>query len=122
MATATGTINGATLMRSNVSTGARKTWLVSANFPAYTGSSDSATLTGVGAYISAHCRNGKTQTLRGAQSAGAGLDTNAQAVYVGACTVSTDALTFNLSDNTGTELTSSTASIGVELMVFLDES
>lgn len=119
MATATGTINGITNLHVE---GSRKLYKVTASFPAYTGSSDSATITGLGAAIKSHTRNGKTHTLYAAMSMGAGFDTNSQLVYAGACTVSTDLITFNLSDVAGTELTAATASTGVEFAVVIDES
>lgn len=126
MATVTGTITGVTLIRSKESSG-RKAYLLTANFGAYTGSSDTAQLSAVGATILAHTRNGKTVTLRGALPMASGYDTANQAVYftgaaVQADTVSSDALTGNLSDITGTELTASTASAGVELCVIVDEA
>ena len=126
MATITGTIMGVTELRAKEPTG-RKAYLVSANFGAYTGASDDAKLAGVGAAILAKTRNGKTYTLRGAVPAGAGYDTAVQAVYftgasVQALTVSSDDLTGNLSNAAGTELTSATASVGVELVVIVDES
>lgn len=126
MGTALGTINGITELRVKEGTG-RKAYLLSANFPAYTGSTDTAQISAVGAAILAKTRNGKTVTLRGAVPAAAGYDTAAQAVYftgaaVQALTVSGDNLTGNLSDSSGTELTSSTAATGVELVVIVDET
>lgn len=126
MATISGTITGVAALRSKESNG-RKAYLVTANFGAYTGAADSAALTGVGAAILAKTRNGKTVTLRGAVPMAAGYDTGNQAVYftgasVQALTVSSDDLTGNLSNAAGTELTSSTASTGVELCVIVDEA
>lgn len=119
MATITGTISGVTLLRANKD---RKSYLVSAGFAAYTGASDSAQLSAVGVAIAAKTRNGKTNTIRSACCVGAGLDTAAQSVFTGAVTVSTDDLTFNLTNAAGTELTSSTACSGVEIVVVVDES
>lgn len=124
MATQTGTITGVSLLRAS---GARKTYVVTADFPAYTGASDDAKLAAVGAAIAAKTRNGKTNTLRGAICIAAGFDTAAQAVFfegaaVAALTVSTDDLTGNLTTLADVELTSSTASVGVELAVVVDES
>lgn len=120
MATITGTLTGMTLIHAN---GARKTYHVTADFAAYTGSSDDGTLTGVGAFIKGRNRNGKTHTLRGATCIGAGWDTANQAVYTGTCTVSTDALTFNLAVAAGTEITATTGlTRGVEFAVVVDES
>lgn len=123
MATIDGTIDGVTLVRAN---GARKTYLLSCSFAAYTGASDDARLVGVGAAIAARTRNGKTNTLVAgspACSAGAGKDTNNQDVYFGGTIAkSTDNLTTNLCNAAGTELTASTACKGVELVVAVDES
>jgi hypothetical protein len=113
-------------LKADLNTG-RKAYLVTADFAAYTGASDTATVTGVGAAILAETRNGKTVTLRGAIPAGAGYDTANQAVYftgtaVQAATVSSDDLTGQLSGADGTELTSSTACKGVGLIVIVDEA
>jgi hypothetical protein len=114
MSLITGVSTGVTLLSGNA-TGVSVTehvYLIDYNFAAYTGSTDSATVTGVGALIAANTRSGKTYTLRGAVCAFPGVDSNLQNVYIGATTVSTDALTFNLTtvDRT-TELTSSTATL-----------
>lgn len=126
MATIAGTITGVTLLRSKEGSG-RKAYLLTADFGAYTGASDDASLAGVGAAILAKTRNGKTVTLRGALPAAPGKDTNAQDVYftgasVQALTVSTDALTGNLSIAAGTEVSTSTACKGVEICVIVDEA
>src|SRR5882757_10272338 len=111
-----GTIQGITLVSGNPEGfGARKAYLVTVNFGAYT-SADSGTVTGVGAAIAAQTKLGKTNTLRDACCAFPGADTNAQLVYIDRPVVSTDALTFNLSTNAGVELTSATASVGVGLI------
>lgn len=126
MAVASGTITGVSLLRSKEGSG-RKAYLLTVDFPAYTGSSDTASIAGVGAAILAKTRNGKTVTLRGAVPIAPGKDTAAQDVYftgtaVLAATVSSDALTGQLSAADGTELTSSTASKGAELCVIVDEA
>ena len=126
MSVINGTIRGVVNLKADLNTG-RKAYLVTADFAAYTGASDTATVTGVGAAILSHTRNGKTVTLRGAVPAGAGYDTNSQAVYftgtaVQAATVSSDDLTGQLSAADGTELTSSTACKGVGLIVIVDEA
>jgi hypothetical protein len=126
MATISGTITGVSGLRSKASTG-RKAYLLTVDFGAYTGASDTAAISGVGAAILAHTRNGKTVTLRGAVPIAPGKDTAAQDVYftgasVQAATVSTDDLTGNLSNAAGTELTSSTACKGVEICVIVDEA
>jgi hypothetical protein len=131
MAVIAGTITGVSHVRSktesNASQPARKAYLVTASFGAYNGAADTASITGVGAAILARTRNGKTVTLRGAMPAAAGKDTNNQDVYltgtaVQALTVSTDDLTVQLSDRTGTELTSATAARGVDILVIVDET
>lgn len=126
MAVASGTITGVSLLRSKEGTG-RKAYLLTVNFGAYTGSTDTASISGVGAAILAKTRNGKTVTLRGAVPMAAGYDTASQAVYftgtaVQAATVSSDDLTGQLSNAAGTELTSATASKGVEICVIVDEA
>lgn len=126
MAVISGTIKGVTEVRAALQTG-RKAYLLALDFAAYTGASDTASVTGVGAAILAHTRNGKTVTLRGAVPAAPGLDTAAQAVYftgtaVQALTVSSDDLTGQLSNAAGTELTSATASRGAEIVVIVDEA
>lgn len=126
MATIAGTITGVSLLRSKEGSG-RKAYLLTCDFAAYTGASDDASLAGVGAAILAKTRNGKTVTLRGAVPIAPGKDTNAQDVYftgatVQALTVSSDSLTGNLSAAAGTELTSATASKGVEICVIVDEA
>ncbi len=126
MATINGSIKGVTQLASMSNTG-RKAYLVTADFAAYTGAADTATVTGVGAAILAHTRNGKTVTLRGSLPAIGGLDTNSQLVYftgtsVQAGTVSSDDLTGQLSILDGTEITTSTACKGVGLVVIVDEA
>lgn len=126
MAVASGTITGVSLLRSKEGSG-RKAYLLTVNFGAYTGASDTASISGVGAAILAKTRNGKTVTLRGAVPIGPGYDTANQAVYftgtsVQAATVSSDDLTGQLSNAAGTELTSATASKGAEICVIVDEA
>lgn len=110
MATIAGSIVGITNVRRNdTPDGALNVARVAVNFAAYTGSTDDGTIAGVGAAIAACLRNGKTCTMRSAQCVGAGTD-GTQAIYTGAMTVSSDALTFNLTAAAvGTEITSSTA-------------
>ena len=123
MATITGTKLAPTVVKRPQSKyDARGVHLVAANFAAYTGSTDDATITGVGAAITASMRDGKTRTLRAAFCSGAGYD-GTQSVYAGACTVSSDALTFNLTNAAGTELTSSAVTtVPVQFYVEYDES
>lgn len=129
MSTINGTIKGVSLVQGNVNgVGARRAYLLSCEFPAYTGSGDTATITGVGAAISTATKTGKTLTLRGGICVGAGADTAAQAVYCGgasvqAMTVSSDDLTGNLTIAAGTEITATTGvSSGVQVLVVVDES
>jgi hypothetical protein len=123
-----GTINGVTLVSASFAgLEARKVYMLSVSFPAYTGASDTCQIAGVGAAIAAATKNGKTNTLRWGAPGPAGQDTAAQAVYatgtaVNALTVSSDALTGQLSDKTGAELTSATASYGVMVFAAVDES
>lgn len=124
-----GTIKGCSLVQGNVNgVGARKAYLLSCEFPAYTGASDTASVTGAGAAIATATKNGKTNTVRGALCVGAGADTAGQAVYVTgtavqAMTVSSDDLTGHLAVAAGTEITATTGvTSGVQLLVVVDES
>lgn len=121
MATISGTIKGATLLSKSFS-GAdeREVWLITADFGAYTGASDDAQLTGIGAHLDASCRDGKSRTLRDACAGPAGSDTNAQDVYAALTTVATDDLTGNLAVAAGTEIPSATASEGCQVIVVVD--
>lgn len=110
MATITGTKRNCAIVRRTITPqNTLGVYLVTADFAAYTGSSDDATLAAVGAFISASVRDGKTRTLRTAQCVAGGSD-GTQGVFAGDCTVSSDAITFNLTAAAkGTELTSSVA-------------
>ena len=125
MATINGSITGVSLLRAN---GAFKTYLVTADFPAYTGSADTATVTGLGAAVLAHVRNGKTTTLKAVQCVGAGKDTTGQDAFftgtsVWAGTISSDDATGHLAVAAGTEITATTGkTTGVELAVTVVES
>lgn len=140
MATQNGTITGVSLLSGNpagtvgaVSTTnySRRAYLLTVSFPAYTGSSDTMTVTGVNTAIAAATRNGRTLTLRAAVPAFPGLDTNAQAVFAAGTsiqamavsnTTTTGDLAGNLTDAADTELTSATASSGVGIIAIVDES
>lgn len=122
MSVIAGTITGVTLVRAPVpGGGARYSYLCTVNFAAYTGSSDSGSIVGVGAAIAAFVKDGKTLTL----CAGAipvcvnpGQDTAGQDVYIGTTTISTADITFNLTDAANSEVTSTTGvTTGVELLV-----
>jgi len=115
MAVIAGTIRGLTCV-SRVFTGfgSREGWLITADYAAYSGAADTASLVGIGAAIDATCRDGKVSTLRSGACAFPGADTAKQLVFftgtaVQALTVSSDNLTGQLSDATGSELAASTA-------------
>lgn len=132
MATATATITGIHCLSKGhsgyggSSVPARETWRFALSFPAYTGSTDTAAVSGVVAAINAHARDGKTRTFIVAVPGPAGADTAAQAVYL--CGPSAQAITSlssdnaagNLADKGATELTSATASTGVSWDVTVD--
>lgn len=127
MATINGTITGVSLLRAK---DAYKTYLVTCSFPAYTGSADTATVTGLGAAILAKNRNGKTHTLKAVQCIGPGKDAAATPLdvfftgtSVWAGTISSDDATGHLAVAAGTEITSTTGTtVGVELAVTVLES
>lgn len=113
MAVISGTIRGLTCVnRTFTGYGSREAWFITADFGAYTGAADTASLAGVGAAIDATARDGKASTLRGGIPAMAGADASQSIYFTGtavqALTVSTDALTGQLSVAAGTEITSST--------------
>lgn len=117
-----GTITGVSLVTGNPGgAGLMRGYILSLSFPAYTGSSDTFTITGVGAAIAAKTHKAGTNTMKSdcvPVCCGPGVDTNGQLIYIGACTISTDALNGNLTtDGAGTEVTTSTACSGVQLFV-----
>lgn len=131
MATITGTFRGCDLV-SKAFQGAGTTtrdmqevWLYTADFAAYTGSSDVAQLTTVSANISARARDGRTRTLLAAMPAVAGTDANNQAVNFGgtavaALTISADSLTgqLNTLNAVATEVTTTSGTtLGVGILV-----
>src|SRR6185312_5311191 len=129
MTTQNGTITGVTLLEGSFggliatvsSTNyTRKVYHLSVDFPAYTGSSDTMTVTGVNTAIAAATRNGRTLTLRAAVPGQPGQDTTAQAVFATGTT--TGDLAGNLTDAAGTELTSTTAVSGVGIIAVVDET
>src|SRR4051812_38357737 len=95
-----GTITGVSLVTSNVSgVGLMRGYLLSVSFPAYTGSTDTFTIAGVSAAITARTHKAGTNALVSTSvpvCVGPGVDTNGQAVYIGTCTIATDALNGNL--------------------------
>lgn len=129
MAVINGTITGVSLLRAGAN-GALKTYSVTCDFAAYTGSGDTATVTGLGAAILAKTRNGKTTTLKAVQCIGAGKDAAAAPLdvfftgtSVWAATISGDDATGHLAVAAGTEITSTIGTTkGVELAVTVLES
>lgn len=130
MANAAGTVQGIQILKgswegadasNSGATSVRKVALITASFPAYTGSTDTVVWTGVDTAIQNASRNGRTATLRWASSAGPGSDTAGQAVYTSpTITVSGGTLTCDLCGVTA-ELTAATASSGVQVLVGYDE-
>lgn len=140
MSTINGTISNVALLSANpagstaldsTSVCNRLAYLVMANFGAYTGSSDTATITGILTAIGAATRNGRTLKLRAVVPAMAGLDANGQGVHmsggsVAACTIAnpttTGDATGNLTDAAGTEVTSTSGTtVGVGVIAIVDE-
>lgn len=127
MAIINGTITGVSLLSAS---GALKTYEVTCEFAAYTGASDTATVTGLGAAILGKTRNGKTTTLKAVQCIGAGKDAAAAPLDVfftgtaaWAGTISSDDATGHLAVAAGTEITSTTGTTkGVKLAVTVAES
>jgi hypothetical protein len=111
----------------NPAGGARVTMRMAVDFAAYTGSTDDASVSAISTAVQNCRKNGKTFTLRGGYTVYPGSDA-AQAVYfsgasVSACTVSTAALTGNLTTAAGVELTSSVATVlPVSMIIWGDES
>ncbi len=120
MATITGTIDGITLLSRSVR-GDMKTFLVNCQFPTFTGSADTVTLSAVGAAIATHQKNGKTIVLDHAAAAGPGLSSASVDTYASAVTVSSDDVNFDLVTSTGADLNSDLTS-GVQLAVSCRES
>ena len=141
MATRNGTIRGVTLLSGSpagvtaldsTTVCSRRVYLITADFlDAYTGSGDVASITGVCTAIAASTRNGKTLVLRGAVPAFAGQDAAGQGVHmtgtaVAASTIAnpttTGDLTGQLSDASGTEVTTTSGvTSGVGVVVCVDE-
>lgn len=126
MAVIAGTIKGITLVnasRGSNLNGDEKSYLITADFDAYTASTDTAQLAGVGAAIAAQVRNGKTITLRAAHGVAPGADNAGIDIFFGAMTVSTDALTFSLTAvDRSTEVANFTTALGVAAIVTVTES
>lgn len=130
MSTINGTVDGVSLLSSNHSGAGddRRLFAVSCSFAAYTGASDSMTVTGILTAIANHERNGKVLTLLEVTMGGAGLDTNAQAVYIqNRPTLSNQSTTGDISGNLttsdgSTEITASTACSGVRMFALVKEA
>lgn len=124
MAVISGTITGVKLLTAtHGGTGARASALLTVHFGTYSGAADTAIISAIPTAIQNTTRNGKTVTLRSGSCVAAGRDTNNQAVYTGALTVSTNDLTTELANAAGTELTSSTATVSpVSVIVAYDEA
>lgn len=131
MSTIAGTIRSVNL-KSKANQGAGTTtrdklevWEVTADFAAYTGSSDDASILAVGAAINARARDGATRTILWGAPAYCGADANNQAVNfcgtaVAALTVSTDDLTGELCtvNTVSTEVTATSGTtFGVGILV-----
>lgn len=112
----------------------RKAYRCSAHFPAYTGSTDTATVTGICTAIAAATRNGRSLTLVAVVPCSPGQDTASPPVTshftgtaVAAATLSNTTTTGDaagqLSDSAGTETTSTTGvTSGLEFIAVVDES
>ena len=116
MAVKAGTIVGVThVYRNFTGIGSLNMAFVAVNFPAYTATTDSFSIAGVGAAIETFSKRGKTNTLKSAFVVAPGKDSAGTACYptdttvAGALTVSTDALTGGLkAANLSTEVTMTT--------------
>lgn len=121
MAVIAGTIKGVQLLSKGKSLNGmsdEETYLVTADFAAYNAAADTAQLAGVGAAITARVRDGGTRTLRAAHGSGAGKSDANVAIYFGTMTVSTDALTFSLTNvDRTTEVGNFTTADGVPCVV-----
>jgi hypothetical protein len=122
MSTVTGTIKEVNLVQGATNgLGARKTYLVTANFAVYTASSDSGALAAVNTAIADATKNGKTITLRQAMGAGPGkTNVSGAAVYALNVTVSGATLTFDLGGTTAEADTPACSDVG--FFVSVDES
>jgi hypothetical protein len=99
-----GTIKGITLLREPFggATG-RHVAEVFVTYPAYTASSDTTTVAAVGAAIAARRRDGKTVTLKDVTQGQSGLQGTTE-FFNGTLAVSTDAITGQLENSSGTEI------------------
>lgn len=98
MSTIQGTITGVVHIGRNFA-GINPAWnyaLVSVSFPAYIATTDTINIAGVGAAIETFTKRGKTNTITSAMGVMPGKNSAGTAFYLGALTVSTDALTGGL--------------------------
>ena len=127
MALNNGNIRGVVCLNAPTSTG-RKAYLVTADFPANTGGTDTIQLLAVGATIAQHTRNGRTVTVRAAACTGSAKDTSTPPLDVYAAgsagvfplTVTGDVVSGILSTQAAAVQTS-LACRGVQFIVFTDE-
>ncbi len=117
-----GSVKGVSLVLGpSTGPGARKTYLVTANFATVT-AGDTGQITGVQDRIQEHVRNGKTLTVRAAMGANPGTNSTGGAVYASpTITNSSGTLSFNLGSTTGVaEAATTPAAVG--FLVMCDES
>ncbi len=104
MSAIAGTIVGISILREpNSGCTGRGVAEVFVTYPAYAASSDTTTVAGVGAAISAARRNNKTATLKTVTEGQSGLEGSTE-FFNDTLAVSTDAITGELSSTSGTEL------------------
>jgi hypothetical protein len=102
MGVISGTIIAVEHLRNPSRIGSFQGAIVSVTFPAYTASTDSFSIAGVGAAIETAAKRGKTNTIKAAIVLSPGTDATGTDIYpchttvAGALTVSTDALTGGL--------------------------
>ncbi len=126
MAVIAGTVTGIHLLNHSKALngeGDELTCLVTADWAVYDASADTASLIAIGVAITAARRDGKTVTLRAAHGCAPGISDDAQDVFCGAMTVSTDDLTFSLTAvDRSTEVTDFTTAVGVSCLVTFTEA
>lgn len=103
MATKTGTVKGIMLLKEDPSQDDIKLAFVTFTMPAYTAASDNGQLTAIGTAIATQRRDGKTVTLLAGAPAGRGLQAGTK-FQTGTWAVSSDDMTFNLNDTSGSEV------------------
>lgn len=103
MAVIAGTIKGVMLLNEPHSGSGRHVAKVSVTFPAYVASADTVNVAAVGAAIAARRRDGKTVTLKDVTEGDAGKQGSTE-FFMDTLAVSTDAITGELADTSGTEI------------------